>query len=302
MLHCMCETLALVTRNIAQILDLPYVLTVNSLHRRFSNIPVSHIHCRKIIVPSAKISEDLEKNNPRLTELIQEIPYGIFLSNKLSCFSEHSNLVNEESGSVRPFTEKSQTTIVMAYPSEKCDEIDNIFNSLRHLKIEGYEFLLFLVNIGNIRPQTSFFSKGSYLQKATIKTEQKIWKVLSLLDIVQDVTIVPRQISWHTVLSTGDIFIHPIKSYTFNSILLEAMSVGNAIVTVKGGLDESVIENETAVIMDTNDELQIMRTLQKLLDRHEFARKLAVNARQYVKDNHSVSRYIEKMLNVYNGL
>ena len=78
------------------------------------------------------------------------------------------------------------------------------------------------------------------------------------------------------------------------------MSVGTAVIAKKGGVDDLLIADETAVILESEDELGIMRTLQKLLDRPEFARQLAKNAQQYAKKNHSVSNMITQITQIYN--
>jgi glycosyltransferase involved in cell wall biosynthesis len=188
----------------------------------------------------------------------------------------------------------------MAYPSKHNDEIENVFGSLRHLKIDGYEFILFLVNSGFQRPKTNFLRNQSNLASKSKRAEEKIFKALNALDLVQDVTMVPMQIPWRTVLSSGDVFINPMPNCSFNSLLLEAMSIGAAVVSASGGVDDLIIEDQTAVILEMNDELSIMRSLQKLLDRHEFAQKIAQNAQDYVKKHHSVSNMISDILQIYH--
>jgi glycosyltransferase involved in cell wall biosynthesis len=112
--------------------------------------------------------------------------------------------------------------------------------------------------------------------------------------------MVPRQMLWRQVLAAGDIFIYPEPCHVFNSILLEAMSVGNAAVAAPGGVDDVIIADETAVILENDDEPGITQTLQKLLGRPEFARQIAKTAQQYVKKNHSVSSMINQILQIYN--
>ena len=289
-LHCLCESQAAETKFLAMRLNLPYVLMVNSLHKQFSitnnmggNLPVSEVHCKKIIVPSATIADNIMKIYPHLTELVQQVSFGVFTMSKTSCFSNSSNFA----------------TIIIAYPTLYCDEIENILNSIRHLKIDGYEFMIFLISSDSLYPKISFFTKRSNFTSAASKTENKIWKLLSALDLVQYSTMVPRQIPASYVLTSGDIFIYPPKNYIFNSLIMEAMSVGNAVIAKSGGVDDLLIPDETAVILESQDELGIMRTLQKLLDRPEFARQIAKSAQQYIKKNHSVSYMINQILQIY---
>ena len=290
-LHCLCESRSEMIKNLAWRLNLPYTLMVNSLHKRVSltgnfgtKLPISEAHCKNIIVPAASIADNIMKLYPHLADLVQQVHYGTFTPTKTSCFSHSSDF----------------TTVIMAYPARYCDEIENIFNSIRHLKIEGYEFMIFLISSDSLYPKESFFTKKSNFTSMASRTEKKLWKLLIALDLAQYATMVPRQIPVSYVLSSGDIFIYPRPNYIFNSILLEAMSAGTAVVAAKGGVDDLIIPDENAVILENIDEPGIMRTLQRLLDRPEFARQLAKNAQHYVKKNYSVSNTIARIIQIYN--
>ncbi len=290
-LHCLCESQAAQTQYIAMRLNLPYVLMVNSLHKHFSlkknvgtSLLVSELLCKKIMVPSISIADNIMKTYPHLTELIQQVNFGIFTAARTTCFSHNADF----------------TTIIIAYPTLYCDDIENLFGSIRHLKIDGYKFMIFLTGSDSLYPEISFFTKRSSFPSRASKTENKLWKLLHALDLSQYATMVPRQIPLSYVLSSGDIFIYPGKSYIFNSAIMEAMSVGNAVIAKSGGVDDLLIADETAVILESEDELGIMRTLQKLLDRPEFARQIAKSAQQYIRKNHSVSNMIAQILQIYN--
>jgi hypothetical protein len=61
-------------------------------------------------------------------------------------------------------------------------------------------------------------------------------------------------------------------------------------------VDDLIIENETVVVFNPADELG---TLQRLLDSRDYARKIAQNAQDYIKQNHSVSKRISSILRLY---
>ena len=77
------------------------------------------------------------------------------------------------------------------------------------------------------------------------------------------------------------------------------MSEGSAVAACKGGVDDLIIEDQTAVVFDPDDEFSIRTTLQRLFDRREYARRLARDAQQYLRDNHKVSRMISAALQVF---
>ena len=262
-LHCLCESEAPLTRHLARRLDLPYVLMVNSLQNKWRHLSVSSKNCAKIIVPSQSIAANMAIVHPRFAGLIEQINIGTFTSKESGCFSDPSRLA----------------TMVMTDPLDKADDFENLFGVIRRLMIDSYEFMTVIVGGG--------------------RAERQLWKLLSALGLLQIVSIVPRHMPWRSVLAAGDIFIRPKPNYAFDPVLLEAMSMGAAVAGCTGGVDDLIIEDRTAVVFDPNDEISIMRTLKRLLDRREFARQIAGNAQKYLKENHSVSEMISATLRIY---
>jgi len=263
-LHCLCESKAGLAKHLARRLDLPYVLMVNSLRASagFGHLSASK-HCAKIIVPAKSIAANMTKAYPYLTERIEQINIGAFVEQHCVCFSDSSRLAS----------------MVIAHPLDNVVDFENLFSAVRHLAINGYEFMLVVMGAG--------------------RAERQLRKLLAALDLSHSVTIVPRLKPWRSILAAGDIFIQPQPSASFNPFLLEAMSVGSAVAACKGGVDELVIEDQTAVVFNHQDELTIRSSLQRLFDRKEFARQLAKKAQQYVRDNHPVSNMISAILRTY---
>lgn len=262
-LHCLCESKASLTKQLAHRLDLPYVLMVNSLQKRWSHLSISSRYCERIIVPAKSVAESMISVHPRFADRTERINIGTFVAESSGCFSDPSRLVS----------------MVIADPLKKTDDFEILFSVIRHLLIDGYEFMIVIVGGG--------------------RAERQVWKLLSALGLLQIVSIVPRRLSRRSVLAAGDIFIQTRPNFAFDPVLLEAMSIGAAVAGCRGGVDDLIVEDRTAVVFDPNDEISIMRTLQRLLDRREFARQLARTAQQYLRENHSVSKMISATLRVY---
>ena len=262
-LHCLCESRALLTRRLTRRLDLPYVLMVNSLARYLVQFSVSSRRCAKIITPTKSIAADIAGAYPRFAGRIEQINIGTFVAERNRCFSGPSGFA----------------TIVMAHPLDNADSFENLFNAVRHLMIDGYEFMMVVTGGG--------------------RAEGQLRKLLAALGLLQTVTIVPRLRPWRSVLAAGDIFIQPQPNSAFNPLLLEAMSIGSAVAACKGGVDDLIIDGRTAVVFDPNDELSIVGTLQRLLDRRDFARKIARAAQEHLRQNYTVSKMISDTLQTY---
>ncbi|KPL25175.1 MAG: hypothetical protein AMJ75_01910 [Phycisphaerae bacterium SM1_79] len=262
-LHCLCEAKASLTRQLARQLSLPYVLMINSLQNRWRQVSISSKHCARITVPAKSIAASVAKAYPRFAERVEQTNIGTFVEEQSGCFSQSSRL----------------PSVVVAHPLNHVAEFENLFGAVRHLAIARYEFMFVVMGAG--------------------RAESQLRKLLAALGLSQTVTIVPRLQPWRSVLAAGDIFIQPRRTTVFNPLLLEAMSVGTAVAACKGGVDDLIIEDQTAVVFDPDDELSIRSTLQRLFDRREFARKLAKEAQKYLKENHTVSKMISGTLQVY---
>jgi len=160
---------------------------VNSLQKRWSHLAISSKHCAKIIVPTKSIAANLASVYPNFTDRIEQINIGTFVAEGSGCFSEPFRLA----------------TMVMADPLDKADDFENLFSVIRHLMIDGYEFMTVIVGGG--------------------RAERQLWKLLSALGLLHIVSIVPRRMPWRSVLAAGDIFIQPQPNFAFDPVLLEAM-------------------------------------------------------------------------------
>ena len=264
-LHCLCQTKAALTRRLARHLDLPYVLMVNSLLKRWDRLSVSPRRCAKIIVPARSIGANIAGLYPRFAERIEQINIGTFVAQDVVCFSRFSRLA----------------TMVMTHPMDNVDDFENLFTALRHMTIDGYEFMLVIAGGG--------------------RDQSQLRKLLSALGLLQIVTVVPMLKPFRSLLAAGDIFVQPQPRNVFDPFLFEAMSVGVAVAACKGGVDDLIMDDRTAVLFDPNYELGIMATLQRLLGRRELARKIARNAQQHLKENHSVSKMVSATLQAYDN-
>ena len=259
-LYCLCESESPLTRQLARKLDLPYILTVNSLHKRWDNLHISSKRCSKIIVPAKSIAVNIASVQQRFAERIEQINIGTFIKEDTGRFHKASRLA----------------ALLTTHPLDDVNDFETLFNAIKHLSVDGYEFTMVVTGDG--------------------RADGQIRKLLAALDLLHIVTIVPKLKPLRSVLAAGDIFIQPQPSDTFNPLLLEAMSVGLAVAGCKGGADDLIIEGKTAVIFNPNDELSIHSCLQRLLDRPEFARQIAKAAQQYLKENHPVSNMISATL------
>ncbi|MDD5326479.1 MAG: glycosyltransferase [Phycisphaerae bacterium] len=262
-LHCLCQSEAPLARQLAWQLNLPYLLMVNSLQKRFGKLFISTSRCAKIIVPAETIAANVAKLYPAFTDRIEQINAGTFTSETSRCFNQPNWLAS----------------MVTTHPLNNENDFAKLFAAIKHLAIDGYEFMLVMTGGG--------------------RAEKQVWRMMTALGISQIVTIVPGLEMLRPVLAAGDIFVQPQPNNSFNPLLLEAMGVGAAVAACKGGVDDLIIEDKTAFVFDPTDEFSIYSALQKLFDRRELAQQIAATAQQHLRENYTVSNMISFTIKAY---
>ena len=264
-LHCLCDTKSRLTIQLARQLNLPYVMTINSLSSRRNRPHIDHRLCANILVPADTIASGLTRLHPKSADKIRKVPVGTFADEQSCCFSADGGFAS----------------LVTTCPIDHANKFENLLNAVRHLVIDGHELMLVIMGTG--------------------RGERQLRELLNALKLLWVVTIVPSLQPWRSVISAADIFIRPQPRTTFDPFLLEAMSMASAVAACTGGVDDLITDGKTCLVFDPADELSIYNCLQKLLDRRDFARKLAKTARQYVRENHSVSKMVADILDTYRN-
>ena len=262
-LHSLSESRASLTRRLAHCLDLPYIQMVNSLPTRHSRISLSPQRCRVIAAPAQTIAAAVAKAYPRFADRVRQINIGGFIEEDTVCFSDPSRL----------------PSIVLAQPLRRVSEFESFFRVVKALLADGHEFMVVLMGSG--------------------PAEHGLRRLLERLGISPAVIIVPILDPWRSVVAAGDIFVRPQPLHTFSMFLLEAMNLGTAVAACRGGVDDLIIPDQTAVVFEPDDEQSIRRALTQLLDQHDFARKLARTAQEHVRTRYSVSQMVSATLKTY---
>lgn len=262
-LHCLCQKRAAFTRRLARQLNLPYVLTVNSLQKRRRQLSISSNRCRAITAPAANITANVAQFHPRFSDRIEQVNIAALVSEKSNCFSETGRLAS----------------IVTPGPLKKDNRFENVLEVVKRLAIEGHEFLLVVTDSGPAKKQ--------------------LRRSISARGLSRIVVRVPLIRPCRLVLGAADIFIRAAVSTSFEPLMLEAMSLGTAVAACRGGVDDLIIEGQTAAVFDPNDEFSLYKCLQDLLNRREEACKLAAGAQQYLRENYSLGGMTSSFLRIY---
>ncbi|MHC4260483.1 MAG: hypothetical protein ACYSTF_08765, partial [Planctomycetota bacterium] len=154
-LHCLCPSKATLTKQLAQRLDVPYVLTVNSLHKGWGQLSISPRRCSQITVPAGSIGTNLANLHPRFAERIKRVNIGTFVREEKGCFRTPGCLA----------------CMITTHPFDKVGDFETLLSAVKHLVIDGYELLIVLIGSG--------------------RAERPLRKLLRALGLLWIVTIVP---------------------------------------------------------------------------------------------------------------
>jgi len=262
-LHSLCENRAALTARLAERLDVPYVLTVNTLITRHVGLSVSPTHCAAVIVPSQTILSSAVRSHFRFADRIRQIHLGTFAGSEPVCFADPARLTN----------------ILVAHPLDRVSHFETLFQATRQLIGDGHEFMLTIMGRG--------------------RAEHRLRRLLAEYRLSDVVVLVPPLDPWRAVLAAGDIFVQPRPNAAFSALLLEAMGLGAAVVACAGGVDDLIVPNQTTLVFDPHSAESLREHLARLLGDREFSRRLAAMAQSYVRDRYSVGGMVAATLEVY---
>ena len=264
-LHCLCESRAALVRRLARRLDVPYILAVNSLGRKFSRLSISPRRCTNIIVPAETIRSSAVRTCFGLADRIRQINMGTFVDPGPACFSDSSRL----------------SSIVVVHPLNRASDFAGLLKAAEGLVADGHEFMMAIMGSG--------------------RAERRVRRLLADHGLSDVVVIVPPLDPCRSVLATGDIFVQPQPATVFSVTLLEAMGLGAAVVACAGGVDDLIVPNQTALVFEPDDENSIRQCLARLLEDHRYARRLAGTAQTYIAGRYSVGEMIAATLEAYSA-
>jgi glycosyltransferase involved in cell wall biosynthesis len=242
-------------------LKLPAVLTLWGCPRKRH---LSSINDQTILVASSEpIYQSMVSLDDPFKSQTQCIPLGIFVEDNPICFGNPNQ----------------STSLVVCEEMNKAHDYEQLLNAVRHLLADGFEFSLALMGQG--------------------PAERAIRKQIRDLGLAYVVALVPPLHPVRPIFQGMDIFIHLKDRKRCNLALMEAMSVGLAITGCADSTTGLMQNEKTALLFDPLEEMSIYACLKQLLSKHELARKLAQNARQYLQTHHSVSQMVDGYLAAY---
>jgi glycosyltransferase involved in cell wall biosynthesis len=263
LIHCFGTSKAMLAGWLADHFGIPALITVNTGRISVPAKMIINKYFKRIIVPSGKIGEQLKQKGLPAGK-ISQMSVGTFTDENCACFA-------------RP---ERMTSMIVHGSFDKFSDYEPLLGAIRHLSVDGYEFVVVFMGSGRAEKQMREFIKATGL--------------------AQTVTFAPQIRPLRAVFRGCDILIHPRCFDKFDPAVIEAAGAGLAIAADKENVEEFLQDGSTAVLFDGSDELSIYSSLQKILDDKELAKNIALNAQNYLRANNSVSTMVDDLLKIYS--
>jgi glycosyltransferase involved in cell wall biosynthesis len=180
---------------------------------------------------------------------------------------------------------KHYSTIIYAGRLHESKGVDVLIKALRIIKSEGIIFKLYIIGQG---PNEDF------LKNYTLD-----------LELQEDITFLgflskPEVLQW---FSSSGVAVVPSYSEAFGFTVIEAMSVKTCVIGANNtGIKEIIIHNETGLLFETGNAIDLAVHLKKVLTNQEFCDKLAFQGYMRFKSNYETQKAINRDFEFFNQL
>lgn len=255
-------------RWLARVLDRPLVVTVHH-HLRANDRFRTDRGCQRVLAVSESVKTDILRRSRCPESLVEVIPTGVEFWP-----DEHAP---------PPLSPERVPVVGTAGPLEA---------------IKGFPFFL-----GAARRVVDSGRDVEFVVAGSGPEEGNLRRMARDLGLADRVTFVPYGGDFVDSLSAMDLFVLPSLQQGLGTIMLEAMSLGRAVIASGvGGVYSVVKDGETGLIVPPSDHQALARRILELLDHPERARELGQTARQLVRTQFSAKRMVDDTVRVYRDI
>ena len=260
-IHALSNSDIKVAKKLASQFDLPYVINYFKKPTILSRFEIFGGNCQCVFAGNSRIKQHLENVCRDAQDKITRFQYGTFVDDKIACFDNDSRLAS----------------IAVVHPMESVKEFQAFFSAVRHLGIDGYEFMVALIGQG-----TQDMACRKLVQNMGLS---------HLINIVDNVKPLRK------FIAGADIFLQPWPLKEFDSSVFEAIAAGLAVVVPD--CDGDVLNPSDCLHFDHKDELSLYGVLKELLDNRDRARAMAKCGQDHFRDQSSASNMVDVLLQAY---
>lgn len=267
LVHVQSRAMARVGLRLAELTDLPYVLTVHDFLRPGEKVVFSRTHGLKIIAVSDAVAQDLVRSAGVPRALVEVVRSGVEV---------HPQHTGSRVGGAA-----SHTPVVgTAGPLERVKGHAYFLEAARVVLQEGYDVEFLIAGAG---PE-----------------EEGLRHLARRVGVADHVTFATYVREYAEVLEALDIFVLPSLEQGLGTVMLEAMALGRPVVaTGVGGVYSVVRDGQTGLLTPSRDALALANNIMALLKEPAWARELGRQGQRVVAREFSVERMVKATADLY---
>ena len=271
LLHALSERQFQLTRDLSRQLEINYVVSILGLKPR--ETVFSDPNCGALLCCHSQQTRLIRQKKSFPSDRVHILPIGTHVAAESCCFGQ----------------ERKITNLFCCSKLEKNHGLSDLINVVQTLTEKGRHLRLFISGQGS--------------------AEYKLRKQVAMLKLQAQIHFVPpieQMVSasdaFKALFQDTDIFIQPWRSEHWQPELLEAMSVGNAVIVTESPGNDLIIDGQTAAVVPFQDESALKNALDRMLQDHDYARTLAKNAQQHLRKHFLASRMISRLAKTYHQI
>ncbi len=268
LLHALSERHARLTQVISKKMQIPYVVSI--LTQTHGHLPFSPTRCGQILPCSSSLAREVRQHYKNLSNRIHLLPIGTHV-NKSACCFDHGD---------------KPAQLFCCAPLSHHYGIEHLINAAKQLSDSGHKFHLIISGEGSAERE----------YRKMVRTKGLAEQVHFVAPIK---SMIPDNDAYKAVLKGVDIFIQPWPEMTWRPELLEAMSVGAAVVIADGTETDLVRDGKTALTVPFGNVEALTNTLDRLLNDRDYARSLANASQQYLRKHFLAHHMVTRLGQAY---
>jgi glycosyltransferase involved in cell wall biosynthesis len=267
LIHALDESHYWLARRLSKQLQVPYVVSMLTASRRPPGL--SHKRCHGVFPCSTEAVRNVRQQHQALAKRVRLIPMGTHVSEQIAAFSRN----------------RSTPWIMCCSEFKRGRGLIDLLHAIKSIEKN------------DVRPMLILSGKGSL--------ERLIRREINKLELSSRVFVIPPindiiltndayKMAFHEV----DIFVQASPLTSWQPEFLEAASVGNAIVTAEGNLND-LVDEKTGITFKPGSRESLADALSYLMSNPQAARGLARNAQERLRKHFLASSMVESLVQAY---
>lgn len=127
----------------------------------------------------------------------------------------------------------------------------------------------------------------------------QLWSLASKLGLLSHITMIPSDTDIRSLLVQADIIIQPQPNRVVRTLLLEGMAAERPVIAAECPALDYLVDNESAMILAGSDAEYWEHLFKDIVNNPAPYIALGKLAKNYVKEHHSASKYIDTVIDSY---